>query len=221
MSLLQTAINGNNLIVWHKNNMDDKIALSLEPKPGNHCRVQVWDDECLAHYVSEHADKWFSIKLSIDCRLVYMPDNEKRKVDGRYAFDNEITSFSDGYPLLIVGQASLDDLNSRLAQDLPINRFRPNVVFTGGLPYDEDTMEHISINGIDLYGVKLCARCTVTTIDQSSAEKTKEPLKTLAGYRMKDNKIFFGQNVLIKQTGLIRKGDAIAIVSSKPPVLFS
>ena len=72
-----------------------------------------------------------------------MPDNEKRKVDGRYAFDNEITSFSDGYPLLIIGQASLDDLNSRLAQSCQLTVSDPIFVFTGGLPYDEDTMEHV------------------------------------------------------------------------------
>jgi uncharacterized protein YcbX len=148
-----------------------------------------------------------------------MPDIERRKVDERYALNNEITSFSDGYPLLMIGQASLDDLNSRMAEPLAMDRFRPNIVFLGGAPYDEDTMEHVKANDIDLYGVKLCARCVVTTINQLTAEKEKEPLKTLAGYRMKDNKVYFGQNILFKQAGMIKVGDTLKIIATKPRVL--
>ncbi len=121
----------------------------------------------------------------------------------------------------MIGQPSLYDLNSRLAQPLPMNRFRPNIVFTGGQPHDEDLMEHILINQIDLYGVKLCSRCVVTTINQTNAHTAKEPLKTLAGYRMLNNKIYFGQNMLFKQTGLLKVGDVIIIIKSKPPVLFN
>jgi len=157
----------------------------------------------------------------MQCQLVYMRDEEKRKVDERYAHDNEITSFSDGYPLLIIGQASLNDLNNRLHEPVPMNRFRPNIVFTGGQPFDEDRMQHIRINAIDLYGVELCARCVVTTIDQTTGTKAKEPLKTLAGYRVSNNKIYFGQNIIFKQTGLISKGDAIEMIASKPPVVFN
>jgi uncharacterized protein YcbX len=149
-----------------------------------------------------------------------MPDTERRKVDEQYAFNNEITGFSDAFPLLIIGQSSLDDLNSRLEQPLPINRFRPNIVFTGGQPYEEDTMEHVIVNKIDLYGVKLCARCVITTINQTDAQKGKEPLKTFASYRMKNNNVYFGQNMLHGQTGVIHLGDVIEVVKTKPPVLF-
>lgn len=191
MCLLQTAIQDNELIVYDKNNPEDNIHVVLQPPPVSATiPVQVWDDACNAQLVSNAADAWFSAKLSMQCRLVYMPDSEKRKVDPEYAGENDITSFSDGYPLLIIGQASLDDLNSRLAKPLSINRFRPNIVFTGGKPHDEDIMAHVKINNIDLYGVKLCARCTITTINQATAEKAKEPLKTLATYRMKNNKIY-------------------------------
>lgn len=221
MSLLQTAIEKNKLVIYHKNNIADKLTIPLQPAPKATSKVKVWDDECEAQYVCETADEWFSNKLSMQCRLVYMPDHEKRKVDERYARQNELTNFSDGYPLLIIGQPSLDDLNSRLAQPLPMNRFRPNIVFTGGQPHDEDLMEHILINQIDLYGVKLCSRCVVTTINQTNAHTAKEPLKTLAGYRMLNNKIYFGQNMLFKQTGLLKVGDVIIIIKSKPPVLFN
>ena len=221
MSLLQTTIEGNELLIFHKNNITDKIRVSLQPAPGTTTKVKVWDDECAAQYVSDRADEWLSNKLSMPCRLVYMPDSEKRLVDERYANNKEITSFSDGYPLLIIGQASMDDLNSRLAEPLPMDRFRPNIVFVGGSPYDEDMMEHVVINDIDMYGVKLCARCTITTINQANASKAKEPLKTLAGYRMTNNKIYFGQNILFRQTGSIKKGEVIDIIKNKARIVFN
>ena len=219
MSLLQTTIDGDRLVIYYKHDIADKISIPLNPLPEATISVKVWEDECDAQLVSDKADEWLSTKLSIPCRLVYMPDAEKRKVDERYAVNNEITSFSDGYPLLIIGQASLDDLNSRLSEPLPVNRFRPNIVFTGGDPYDEDTMEHVVVNGIDLYGVKLCARCAMTTIDQNNAIRSKEPLKTLAGYRMANNNVYFGQNILFKQTGNIKIGDTIAVIKAKPSIL--
>lgn len=216
MCLLQTAIEGDKLIVYYKNNPEDKVHVLLQPLPTKKTvQVQVWDDECAAWFVSDEADEWCSNKLSMPCRLVYMPENEKRKVDARYATGEDITSFSDGYPLLMIGQASLDDLNSRLLEPLPMDRFRPNIVFTGGQPYDEDTMRHVRVNEIDLYGVKLCARCTITTINQTNGIKAKEPLLTLAGYRMKNNKIYFGQNVLLQQTGYLKTGDAIEVIQMK------
>src|SRR4030095_3954778 len=103
-------------------------------------------------------DEWFTEMLSFKCRLVYMPETSRRKVDEIYARDSEITAFSDGFPILLIGQSSLDDLNSRLTESLPMDRFRPNIVFTGGEPYEEDAMEHFVINEIDFFGVKLCSR---------------------------------------------------------------
>ena len=136
MCLLQTAIQDNALVVYHKHNPVDRVHLLLQPLHAMvTVKVQIWDDECIADLVSDVADAWFSAKLSMPCRLVYMPETEKRKVDPRYASEKDITSFSDAYPLMIIGQASLDDLNRRLAVPLSIDRFRPNIVFAGGLPY--------------------------------------------------------------------------------------
>jgi len=114
----------------------------------------------------------------------------------------------------MIGQASLDELNSHLEEPLPINRFRPNIVFTGGVPYQEDTMDKFIINNIHFNGVKLCARCNVTTINQEDASKGKEPLKTLAGYRSKNKKIYFGQNVVHTGVGVITVGDELKILST-------
>jgi uncharacterized protein YcbX len=92
-----------------------------------------------------------------------------------------------------------------------MERFRPNIVFTGGAPYLEDEMSAFKISGTTFYGVKPCARCVITTIDPLTGEKGKEPLKTLSQYRRQDNKIFFGQNLLIgaNATGRISVGDLI------------
>lgn len=176
--------------------------------------VVIWDDTCTGQLVSDAIDAWFTVKLGIPVRLVYMPDETHRAADPRYTTQGTIASFADAYPALLIGQASLDDLNSRLADKLPMNRFRPNIVFTGGEAYSEDQMNHITINGIDMYGVKLCARCVMTTINQETIAKSKEPLKTLASYRRKGAKILFGQNLAFNNTGVINVGDDLSVHST-------
>ncbi|MET3980106.1 uncharacterized protein YcbX [Mucilaginibacter sp. UYP25] len=190
------------------------INIPFVPLKPDMLEVVIWDDTCAGQLVSDAVDAWFTVKLGIPARLVYMPDETHRATDPRYTNSGSIASFSDAYPALIIGQASLNDLNSRLAEPLPMNRFRPNIVFEGGDPYNEDHMNHIRINGIDMYGVKLCARCVMTTIDQETLAKSKEPLKTLAGYRRKGAKILFGQNLAFRSTGIISVGDELSVLST-------
>ncbi|WP_183572840.1 MOSC domain-containing protein [Mucilaginibacter sp. X5P1] len=191
----------------------ENILIPFEPLAHETCQVVIWDDTCTAIYVSNLVDEWFTKILGIPCRLVYMPDNSKRQVDEGYAPIGQITSFSDAYPFMIIGQATLDDLNNRLAEALPMDRFRPNIVFTGGKAFEEDLLDNFTIGNIRFNGVKLCARCILTTINQDNAVKAKEPLKTLAGYRRKDNKIYFGQNLIHVGNGIIKVGDAIGVIN--------
>ncbi len=218
MALLRTAIHANELTVYEKGSEADKISLNLYPTGTDLMSVQVWDDVCEAIEVSNEANAWFTEKLNLSCKLVYMPDASVRKVDTEYAFNNELTGFSDAFPVLMIGQASLDDLNSRLENPVPMNRFRPNIVFTGGAAFEEDTMQHFQIAGIDLYAVKPCARCVVTTTDQETGIIAKEPLKTLSTYRTGNNKVYFGQNILYKNTGTIKVGDELKVVQVKAPL---
>ena len=211
MALLQVEINDTGLKIYLKENKKVFVHLPFVPESHETVNVQIFDETCAATFVSQQVDKWFTKALGAACRVVYMPDSSLRLVDEKYAFNKDITSFSDGFPYLIIGQASLDDLNIRLLNPLPVNRFRPNIVFTGGLPFQEDCMNHFTINNIDFYGVKPCARCVITTIDQENAHKGKEPLKTLATYRSGNNKIYFGQNLLVKGEGEIKVGDLINI----------
>ena len=215
MALLQTAIHPDGLYVYHKLHPEKNINISFLPASINRKKVTVWEDECEAWVYDDGINNWFSEMLETSCSLVYMPDETNRLVDRNYAIGNEITSFSDGYPFLIIGQASLDTLNEKLEQPLPINRFRPNIVFSAGEPYEEENWQHFTINQIDFYGVKTCSRCMITTIDQQTAIASKEPLKTLATYRSVNNKIKFGMNLLHKGTGSIKVGEIITVLDRK------
>ncbi len=211
MALLKTSIRDRHLIITEKDHKDDALVLDLGPAGSATLKVDIWDDVCDAVHVSGAADNWFSEKLKRNIRLVYMPDDSRREVDERYASNKEITSFSDGYPVLMIGQSSLDDLNSRLKDPVPMDRFRPNIVFTGGSPYQEDEMKQFKISGMDFYGVKPCGRCVVTTIDQNTAVAGKEPLSTLASYRTVGNKVNFGQNILHPAYGVLQVGDELVV----------
>lgn len=173
--------------------------------------TNVWDDKFVALEVEGIYSSWFSQRLGMNCRLVFFPEGNSRPVDPNYAVNDEQVSLADAYPLLIIGQSSLNDLNGRLKEPLPMNRFRPNLVFTGGEPFEEDTWKNFRIGSNRFLGVKPCSRCIMITINQDTAEQGKEPLTTLSNYRSVNNKIRFGQNVLSIDHKEIHEGDEIFI----------
>ena len=207
-----TEIKESFLKVFDKRDPSDYILVDLFPQVGELVSVQIWDDTCDSILVSAEASNWFSAKLDMRLRLAYMPASTRRLVDTKYAKEEEVTGFSDGYPILMIGTASLEDLNSRLAQPIGMDRFRPNIVFSGGEPFEEDIITDFTINSVMMRGVKPCARCIMTTTNQQTAERSKEPLNTLSTYRKNENKIYFGQNVLAKGLGYINVGDIICLV---------
>jgi uncharacterized protein len=217
MALLRPQINNDRLVISHYQDPSLQLQMPLSITEGELIEVKIWNDNCQALVADDRINKWFSQQLQHSCRLVYMPEQTHRRVEEKYAHHGEITSFSDAYPFLMIGQSSLDDLNHRMKTPLPINRFRPNIVFTGGRPYEEDEMEEFIINSIHFYGVKLCARCNIPTIDQDTTEKNKEPNTTFARYRLKNNNVYFGQNLLHKGDGKISVGDLITITKKKSP----
>jgi len=180
MALLEVELTGNGLKVNDKLNKAESLNVPIFPETNESTIAEIWDDKCNVQFVSKLADQWFSDVLRIKSRLVYMPDSSLRSVDENYAVNNDITCLSDGYPLTIISQASLDDLNSRLEVPIPMNRFRPNIVIRDSKPFEEDLLDHFYINSIEFRGVKRCSRCMVTTINQENASIAKEPLKTLA-----------------------------------------
>lgn len=174
--------------------------------------VSIWDDTCTGLVYPTAINQWFSEKIGVESKLVYMDDEVQRYVDPRFAEHGEITSYSDGYPALLLGQSSMDELNGRLAQPLPINRFRPNIVFTGGYAHQEDDIKDFIIQGVSFKGVKPCARCNIPTINQETGISNSEPTSALATYRLFNKRILFGQNVLISQPGIISVGNEIEIL---------
>ena len=210
LALFKTAIDTDHLIIYHQQDPSNKLFIPLQVATNESLDVTIWEDVCRATTINPAVDAWFSERVGMNLRLVYMPDESRREVDPDYAFEKEITSFSDGYPILMIGQASLDHLNAQLQQPLLMDRFRPNIVFTGGEPHQEDEMKAFSIHGIKMLGVKPCARCVMTTIDQQTGAAGHEPLATLSTYRKHNNKIYFGQNVIPKSFGMIKVGDTLS-----------
>jgi uncharacterized protein YcbX len=220
MALLRVELTDDALVVRHKTRPVDPLVIPLASSSTNTVDVQVWDDTMPGQTGFSDADAWFTEVLSRPCRLIYQPEATRRPVDPRYAHHHEITSFSDGFPFLLIGQSSLDDLNSRLETPLPMLRFRPNMVFTGGPAFDEDAWHSFQIGSQAFFAVKPCARCVMTTIDPETAEKGKEPLRTLARYRNWNSKILFGQNILPgPELGRISVGDEVVVHTRKNPPL--
>jgi len=170
------------------------------------CKVKVWNDECTAYDAGDEIANWLSQFLKVECRLVYFPDDEVRVVDQDYAQANDQTAFSDGFPVLLTTQASLDDLNSRMDESIPMARFRPNIVVSGCDAYAEDGWKQLKVADITLRIVKPCSRCIVPSIDIDTAERSKQPIKTLTSYRSRDHHIYFGQNVVADGDGLLETG---------------
>ncbi|MGI4790352.1 MAG: MOSC domain-containing protein [Janthinobacterium lividum] len=177
--------------------------------------VHVWGSFCDAVAVSEEADAWFEAYLGVPCRLMYMPDETRRAVNPKYRAGEGIVSFADGYPILLLGESSLAGLNERLAQSVPMDRFRPNLVVSGSSAHAEDGWTKLRIGDAVFHGVKPCDRCSMTTIDQATGTRNgPEPLQTLATYRLQDQKILFGQNLISDGSGVVRVGDTVEVLEA-------
>lgn len=192
----------------------DTLSLPWKITEGREVQVAIWEDSAMALEGRSEWSDWLSEKLDIDCRLVYMPDTSRRHIKKEWAKDDEIVSFADGYPLLVAGSASLADLNGKLEQKITIDRFRPNLVFEGGKPYEEFTWGQFRIGEFKFQGLKPCIRCIVTTLDPVTAEKGREPLLTLSKQKV-DNKIVFGQHAYATDYGVIKIDDEIEVLNYK------
>ncbi len=180
--------------------------------------VNIWRDTVVAAPACEAACAWLSAVLGCECRLVYLADTLARPVDRRFADGGETVSFADGLPVLLANEASLADLNARLARSITMARFRPNVVITGAGPWAEDCWRVVRIGGAVFRVVKPCDRCVMTTIDPETGtrpDKT-EPLRTLGEFRRAPGGVMFGQNLLPQSTGRIGVGDAVEILEMGP-----
>ncbi len=179
---------------------------------GPQLEVRVWRDRSSAVDQGEAARRWLSAYLGREASLVRMARETHRAIDPHYDSRSRPVGFSDGFPILLLSQASLDDLNSRLEVALPMDRFRPNLVIEGATPYGEDDWRLIRVGELELEVVKPCTRCAITTTDQQTGQRAAEPLRTLAGYRKTRAGVIFGQNCIQRQEGRVQTGDSVEVL---------
>ena len=213
MALLQSEVSDQGIRVYHKQKPSTATTVPFEPSSRKKRMVTIWEDQVEAQLVDQSISNWFSNVIGQSCELVFMPSSTRRTLKPKYAVNGEAVSFADGMPYLLISQASLDDLNSRLDHPVSMDRFRPNIVVGGGTPYQEDDWSNIKIGNARFKITKPCARCVVTTINQTSAEKSREPLKTLATYRKVGDEVMFGQNMIRLSGDQIQVNDPVVAIS--------
>ncbi len=195
-------------------------APGVDPEPisvsytGQRLEVDIWGETCGAIDMGDHAADWFSAYTQMDVRLLRKDPAYFRQCDQTHATDaTDQTGFADAFPFLLISEASLEELNNRLTDDLLMDRFRPNIVVKGTESFAEDTWQRIRISEIEFHIVMPCVRCVVTTIDQATGIGGKEPLKTLATFRKFEGEVWFGQYAVHKGTGSIAVGDPVEVLA--------
>ncbi|MFE3488189.1 MOSC domain-containing protein [Streptomyces griseus] len=190
------------------------------PEPGRMVSAELHRDTVVVEEAPAGAHDWLSAVLGTEVRLVHLDDpSHRRPVDPAFARPGDTVSLADGFPLLATTAASLDALNTLIAAGdrpgegpLPMDRFRPNVVIGGTEAWAEDRWRRIAIGAVAFTVAKPCGRCVITTTDQRTSERGREPLLTLARHRRFGKQLVFGQNLIPEGTGVIRVGDPVRIL---------
>jgi uncharacterized protein YcbX len=213
MSQFNVAFDGRTISVSSKKDSAlGEIKISTEKASNSVIQATIWDDVVEVTEVDRRHSEWFSEALGTPCKLVLFPEANQRRVDPKYVQENKNVSLADGYPYLIIGTNSLRDLSDRIGTEMPMKRFRPNFVFEGGAPYEEDGWKNFQIGNVQFVGVKPCGRCVLITVDPETGIKGDEPLRTLSTYRKADGKVRFGQNVIMIKEGVVNEGDEIKLL---------
>jgi MOSC domain-containing protein len=208
LCLVETALDGASIVVSSAGRPPLRLPRELSEDSAERRPYNVWDSsgQALRH---TQGSRWFSELLDDEVDLLFMPESERRSVNPKRAHPGDIVSFADGYPLLLISEASLSDLNSRLTTPVSMPRFRPNLVISGCEPYAEDQFASLRIGGVSFRAVKRCPRCPVVSVDPETAALDKEPLRTLSRYRLQDGQVWFGMNLIHDGPGVLELGDAV------------
>ncbi|RMT84172.1 MOSC domain-containing protein [Pseudomonas viridiflava] len=176
--------------------------------------VTVWRDSLQVPDAGDAAAEWVSRFIGKPTRMVYMPVERARWLPGGYGSVDHRINFADGFPLLLIGQGSLDDLSARLGKSVEMLRFRPNLVIEGAGAFAEDTWKRIRIGDLQFELLKPCARCILTTIDPATGERSpdREPFATLKTYREVEGDVMFGQNMVNVGPGELEVGMDVEVL---------
>ena len=208
MALVGTAIEDGQLVLTSFGMDPHRVTPLNADSP--RISTEVWGDGVNAVIHDDATNNWLSQAIGAPCMLVSFPEDEIRQCDLDYSSEGDNTLFADAFPLLLISQESLDELNRRLASPVGMDRFRPNIVVSGCEPHAEDNWKTIMIDDIRIRVVKHCARCSVPTVDQQTGVLSgPEPIHTLSGYRQRDGEVYFGVNLVPDNTGWLSCGESI------------
>jgi uncharacterized protein YcbX len=209
MATIKAVVAGEELVLSHRNS---HITVPLKPpETAPKIQVTIWNDRVEALFLGD-AGQWLSEALHHRCDLVFMPDTTRRAVNPAFSRAGDIVGFADAYPVLLIGEASIADLNPRLNEPVPIDRFRPNIVVSSREPFIEDQWGELEIGSALLCGTKACDRCSVPTIDQLTGQSMgPEPIRTLSRYRRFGDRVYLGQNLTVRRTGRIALDDLVSV----------
>jgi len=176
--------------------------------------ITIWRDSFRVPDAGEDAARWVTALVGKPTRLVHVPKERARGLPSGYGAIEDKVGFADGFPLLLIGQSSLDDLSQKVGRSLEMLRFRPNLVVTGSEAFAEDGWKRIRIGGVELRVLKPCSRCILTTIDPATGERSadREPMTTLKTYREREGQIWFGQNLVSDGPGRVEVGMEVEVL---------
>jgi hypothetical protein len=208
LALMKIDLNQSTLTVTFRG---DSIFFDTQETSKREFLCDVWDDKVLCVEVDSVISEWFSNKLGFKTHLVKIKSEEARQHHS-YNLGKDIqVSLADGYPYLLLGNASIDQLRDKMNKDIDVSRFRPNIFIESEIAHEEDGFNIFSIGSSKFQNVKPCARCQVVTIDQYSGEIDKNILKTLSTYRNFKNAVYFGTNAICTLEGEVHVGDEILL----------
>jgi uncharacterized protein YcbX len=210
MALIRTRFGNNDVLVLQAPGMPDLEVIAATSN--ERIEVRIWDDTLPGSRVGDGVDDWLRTFLGVPCHLIALPEDVRRSVDPSIAAADDQVGLADGFPFLLISQASLDDLNARMQVPLPMLRFRPNLVVAGCEPHAEDGWRRIRIGDMGFRVAKPCSRCIIPTIDPDTGERGREPMQTLLGYRRRDNKVYFGQNLIHDGIGRLHVGMSVEVL---------
>jgi uncharacterized protein YcbX/ferredoxin len=203
------------------------LTLSYDDFTNQYKNVTVWGDNIAGQLCSTKANLWFTNYLKRPCQLLYFGEASSRKKQSNTDNARNL-AFADSYPLLLISQASLDDINQRLLANnqrtVSMTQFRPNIVIDNCLPFAEDGWQTVRIGEIEFRVSKPCERCIFTTVNPENGIKDpqQQPLNTLKKYRKTSNgEVFFGQNLIPLTSGNIKQGDKLTVSKSQQPPSFN